>query len=63
MQAPLEPLPQLQQRAPLEEPGPGPESELESGLQPERELGSGPPAPPPLSRREPSLGSGLRGAR
>lgn len=63
LQAPLETLPQLQRRTPLEEPGPWPESELESGPQPEREPESGPPAPPPLSRREPSLGSGLRRAR
>lgn len=41
----------------------GPESELKSGPQPEHEPGSGLPAPPLLSRRERSLGSGLREAR
>ncbi|XP_052499515.1 zinc finger protein 579-like [Budorcas taxicolor] len=40
-QAPLEPLSQLQRRAPLEKPGPGPESELEPGPQSEREPGIG----------------------
>lgn len=56
LQAPPEEQPRPPLRAPLEELGPGRESELESGPQPEREPRPGLPAPPPLSRREPSPG-------